>query len=83
MTRPKLLATAAILTALAVAPGLAQARSHLRHYHYGLPYEISYLHNYGPGVVPGTFAYYDGPSNSFCIQGAATYNGQGGRHPCF
>ena len=84
MIRPKLLATAAILTALAVAPGLAQARSHLRHYHYGLPYEISYLHNYGPGVVPGTFAYYDGPSTNACWQSSAAYIGQDHRrHPCF
>jgi hypothetical protein len=49
-----------------------------------LPYEISYLHNYGPGLVPGTFAYYDGPSTVACSQSAATYLGQDGRrHPCF
>ena len=86
MTLPRLFAAAVILSALALAPGLAQARTHHHHHHgwlYGLPYEISYLHNCGPGPLPGTFAYYDGPSNNFCIQGAATYNGQGGRHPCF
>jgi hypothetical protein len=49
-----------------------------------LPYEISYLHNYGPGLVPGTFAYYDGPSTVACWQSAATYLGQDRRrHPCF
>jgi hypothetical protein len=85
MTGLKLLAAAAILTALAVAPGLAQARSHVRHYHHWmLPYEISYLHNYGPGLVPGTFAFYDGPSTNACWQSSAAYIGQDRRrHPCF
>ena len=76
---------AAGLAALATVTSSAEARRH-HHWHgyaYGLPYPISYSHNYGPGPEPGTFAYYDGPSNNFCIQGAATYNGQGGRHPCF
>ncbi len=78
---------AAMLAAL--APGLAEARTHhhYRHYHgwsYGLPYEISYNHNYGPGPLPSTFAYYDGPSTNHCFQGAATYLGQDRRrHPCF
>jgi hypothetical protein len=89
MTRLKLFSAAAILSALAMAPGLAQARIHHHHYYYpldfyGLPYEISYLHNYGPGPLPGTFAYYDGPSTVACFQGAATYLGQDRRrHPCF
>jgi len=48
-----------------------------------LPYPISYLHNYGPGPQPGTFAYYDGPSTNRCYQSAAAYIGQGGRHPCY
>ena len=86
MTGLKLFSAAAILAALAVAPSLAQARSHHR-YHvwpYRLPYEISYLHNYGPGPTPGTFAYYDGPSTVACLQGAAAYIGQDRRrHPCF
>ena len=51
---------------------------------YGLPYTISYLHNYGPGPEPGTFAYYDGPSTNLCAQGSATYLGQDHRrYPCF
>lgn len=87
MTKPKLFAAAAMLAALAVAPSLAQARSHHHHHRvspYRLPYEISYLHNYGPGLVPGTLAYYDGPSTVACWQSAATYVGQDGRrHPCF
>ena len=90
MTKPKLLAAAALLSVLAVALRLAQARSHYRHHHYAhhwryrLPYEISYLHNYGPGLVPGTFAYYDGPSTVHCAQSAANYLALDRRiHPCF
>jgi hypothetical protein len=86
MTKPKLLAAAAILSALALAPGVAQARTHhhqYRHHHVRLPYVISYNHNYGPGVRPGTLAYYDGPSTNACAQSAATYLGQDRRrHPC-
>ncbi len=86
MTHAKL-ATAAILSVLALAPGLAEARTHHHHRHhgypYGLPYAISYLHNYGPGLQPGTFAYYDGPATNFCAQGSAAYIGQKGRYPCF
>ena len=83
---------AALLSALALAsllaPGAAQARiHHHHHYHlhsYGLPYDISYLHNYGPGALPGTFAFYDGPSNNYCAQGSAAYIGQDRRkYPCF
>ena len=83
MTHLKL--AAAVLVALALAPGLAQARTHHHHgYPYWLPYEISYLHNYGPGPLPGTFAYYDGPSTNLCYQGSAAYLGQDHRrHPCF
>ena len=82
MTRLKLTSAAAILAALAAIPSEAQARQHV--HAYGLPYTISYNHNYGPGVVPGTFAYYDGPSTNFCAQGSATYRGQDHRrYPCF
>jgi len=85
MTRLKLLSAAALLSMLAVAPSLAaelrvhHARVHHVRAHYGLPYEISYLHNYGPGLQPGTFAYYDGPSTVHCVRSAAAYLGQDGR----
>ena len=89
MTRLKLLSAAALLSALAVAPSPAaelrvhHVRVHHVRYHQGLPYEISYLHNYGPGLLPGTFAYYDGPSTVHCAQSAAAYLGQDRRrHPC-
>ena len=83
MTKSKLVAAAAILTAMALAPDMAEARKHHRAYEL-LPYPVSYLHNYGPGPQPGTFAYYDGPSNNACRQSAATYRGQDGRrYPCF
>ena len=97
MTRPKV-AAAAILALVALAPTLAQARTHhhrhhhhYRHHHHHhhhvllhlLPYKISYLHNYGPGAIPGTFSYYDGPSTVHCAQSAAAYLGQDRRrHPC-
>jgi len=83
MTRLKLTLAMAVLAALAAIPSQAQARRHL-HAVYGLPYAISYSHNYGPGDVPGGFAYYDGPSTNFCAQGSAAYLGQDRRrHPCF
>ena len=93
------LTVGAMLALLALDPGLAQARAHhhyrhhhhhhYRHHHhhvrlYSLPYQISYLHNYGPGPLPETFAYYDGPSTVHCAQSAAAYLGQDRRkHPCF
>ena len=85
----KLFAVAALLFAIVAPPGVATARSHHRHheaysYRYGLPYPISYIHNYGPGVTPDAFAYYDGPATNHCYQGSAAYIGQDGqRHPCF
>jgi hypothetical protein len=89
MTRLKLFSAAALLSALAVAPsqaaefGVHHVRTHHVRYHYGLPYEISYVHNYGPGLQPGTFAYYDGPSTVACAQSAANYLGQDRRrYPC-
>jgi hypothetical protein len=82
MTRLKLLSAAAFLSALAVAPSLVQARTYL--HPYSLPYPISYNHNYGPGPLPGTLAYYDGPSTNACAWSAATYRGQDRRrYPCF
>ncbi len=86
MKYAKLVAAAALLIAAAFQPQAAEARRHHHHYgyHWGLPYPISYLHNYGPGLEPGTFAYYDGPSTNLCYRGSATYIGQDGRrHPCF
>lgn len=82
MNRLELACAAAILAALAAIPSQAQARRYM--HAYALPYAISYIHNYGPGPVPGTFAYYDGPSTNFCRQGSAAYLGQDGRrYPCF
>jgi hypothetical protein len=80
-----MLVAAALLTAATLLPNAAEARHHHNYYHYwGLPYPISYLHNYGPGLEPGTFAYYDGPSTNLCYRGSAAYIGQDGRrHPCF
>jgi hypothetical protein len=87
MTKAKFLIAAALLSVSALAPNLAEARHYRHHYyrHYwSLPYPISYLHNYGPGLLAGTFAYYDGPSTNHCYQGAAAYLGQDRRrHPCF
>jgi hypothetical protein len=88
MTKVTFFAAAAALAAVALAPTFAEAR-HYRHHHYHhnnwpLPYPISYLHNYGPGLTPGTFAFYDGPTSALCSQSAAAYRGQDGqRHPCF
>jgi len=90
MNTSKLFAAAIVLAAI-LSPGVAEAQHYHRHHysHYGYPdyltlaYPISYMHNYGPGPVPGTFAYYDGPTN-LCYQGSAAYIGQDGRrHPCF
>jgi hypothetical protein len=87
MSKLKLVAAVAALSAAILAPSLAEARVHHRYHRYyanPLPYPISYLHNYGPGVTAGTFAYYDGPSTNHCYQSAAAYVGQDGRrHPCY
>jgi hypothetical protein len=73
---------AALLCAAALAPSAALASGSYRTH--GLPYPISFLHNYGPGLEPGSFAYYDGPATIFCRQSAAAYFGQDHRrHPCF
>jgi len=82
MTKARFLVAAALLAAATLAPSLADAR-HYRHvsHHWPLPYQISYLHNYGPGPAPGSFAYYDGPSTNHCYQGAAGYIGQDRRRP--
>jgi hypothetical protein len=85
MKRMKLFAAAGLLAAVVIAPTLAEARHQHRYWRANpLPYPISYLHNYGPGPQPGTFAYYDGPSTILCRQGAAAYIGQDRqRHPCY
>jgi hypothetical protein len=85
MTKAKFFVAAALLATATLAPNLADARHNRHHLHnWGLPYPISYLHNYGPGLQPGSFAYYDGPSTILCRQGAAAYIGQDRRrHPCY
>lgn len=87
MSMLKLAAAVAALSAAILVPSLAEARGHHRHHRYHanpLPYPISYLHNYGPGITPGTFAFYDGPSTNHCYQSAAAYVGQDRRrHPCY
>ncbi|HLX14865.1 MAG TPA: hypothetical protein VKS24_06630 [Bradyrhizobium sp.] len=83
MTRLKFTFAMAVLATLATISSQVQARRYVHAYAYGLPYPISYSHNYGPGAQPGTFAYYDGPSTNSCAQGSATYRAQGGRYPCF
>jgi hypothetical protein len=84
--RAALIVSSAV-AALAVATP-ASAR-HLRHHHHHHVHRIhvslgiDYNHNYGPGLTPGTFAYYDGPLGLRCDQSAAAYRGQDGRpHPC-
>ena len=82
----KRLLAAALLCAAALAPTLVQARGYHRAHglFYGLPYPVSFEHNYGPGLEAGSFAYYDGPATVFCRQSAAAYLGQDRRrHPCF
>jgi hypothetical protein len=89
MRQSTLLAAALIVAAASLTPTLSEARSHHHRHHgthrfHGLPYPISFLHNYGPGPLPETFAYYDGPSTNHCYQGSAAYLGQDRRrHPCF
>jgi len=76
MIRLKFTAAAALLIALATIPDQAQAHRYHHGYGYRLPYPISYSHNYGPGPMPGTFAYYDGPSTNHCMQSSAAYRAQ-------
>jgi hypothetical protein len=90
-TPMKFLSAALILSTLIATPAFARHwkhRSHLQHESFvyaapGQPYRFDYNHNYGPGLQPGTFAYYDGPLRVRCDQSAAAYRGQNGRaHPC-
>jgi hypothetical protein len=79
MTKTIIVLTATLAAVLST--DLALARHHVRDY--GLPYPLSYNHNYGPSALPGAFAYYDGPATVHCAQSAATYVGQDNRrHPC-
>jgi hypothetical protein len=81
MAKLNLISAAVMLSAIAAAPAVAQAQTYVRVH---LPYPISYHHNYGPGLLPGTFAYYDGPSTIHCAQSAANYLGQDRRrYPCY
>src|SRR5205085_8514471 len=75
MTGSKWLAAALVSAVLGGAPIAAEAadyalrRHHHRHHHHVHRYHIqmfSYLHNYGPGPLPGTYAYYDGPTSVRC-----------------
>ena len=91
MTKLKFLGAAALVVTMIAAPIVAQAdeyvRRHHRHHHHYHRHHIawfSYIHNYGPGPFPGTWAYYDGPTSVRCKQSAAAYRGQDGRrYPCF
>jgi len=87
MIRLKILCAAIVVAATIAAPIAAQAdeyrRHHHRHHHRPHIAWFSYIHNYGPGPVPGTYAYYDGPTSVRCKQSAAAYRGQDGRrYPC-
>ena len=82
----KRLFAAALLCVAVLAPSLADAHRHHRAHgrHHGLPYPLSFQRNYGPGVAPVSFAYYDGPATTFCRRSAAAYLGQDRRrHPCY
>ncbi|MCL2715927.1 MAG: hypothetical protein FWD68_15465 [Alphaproteobacteria bacterium] len=70
------------LVALLATLSPADARHRHRHLQRDRAAQL-YLHNYGPGLQPGTIAYYDGPARH-CAQGAAAYRGQDRRrHPCY
>jgi hypothetical protein len=81
----KLLCTILLVSAALATPASARHLRHHHHHHHVKPsLGIDYSHNYGPGLLPGTFAYYDGPLAVRCDQSAAAYRGQDGRrHPCF
>ena len=91
----KLLSAALVVSALVATPAFAGHARHRHHHHHhvaqgpmyyaapGQPYRLSFSHNYGPGILPGTYAFYDGPLRVRCDQSAAAYRGQDGRaHPC-
>lgn len=77
----KILCAALVVSCILATP--ADARHRSRSHSHRLPYAISYIHNYGPGPWPGSYAFYDGPVSVRCRQSAAAYLGQDGRrHPC-
>jgi hypothetical protein len=84
MRKLQISVAAGLFVAAVLTSGLAEARHYHRYWRVvALPYEISFLHNYGPGPLPGTFAYYDGPATVKCYQSASSYIGQDRRrHPC-
>ena len=84
MTRLKFLGAAIVVAATIAGPIAAQADEYYRRHrhHHTVRHHIawfSYIHNYGPGPLPGTYAYYDGPTSARCKQSAAAYRGQDGR----
>ncbi|HEY0331732.1 MAG TPA: hypothetical protein VGC77_21875 [Rhodopseudomonas sp.] len=85
MTSLKLIGAVALLSVAVAAPALAGSHQHPRHHHRHHHHHAQdyYSHNYGPGIWPEPFAYYDGPLSALCKQSAAAYRGQDGRpHPC-
>jgi len=65
MTKAKFFVAAALLATATLAPGLADARHNRHHLHnWGLPYPISYLHNYGPGLQPSPTTTVPPPSSA-------------------
>jgi hypothetical protein len=85
MIRLKILCAAMVVAAMTAAPIAAQADEYYRRHHHHRHHIawFSYIHNYGPGPSPGTWAYYDGPTSVRCKQSAAAYRGQDGRrYPC-
>jgi hypothetical protein len=75
----KTLVGAGTILLMLAAPALARHRTHVDVDTGGM----NYLHNYGPGPLPGTVATYDGPLRANCKMGAAAYLGQDRRgHPC-
>ena len=73
--RPEDIAIAAKAADYAVRRHYHHHRHHHHAYRYNIPW-FSYLHNYGPGPLPNTWAYYDGPTSVRCKQSAAAYRGQ-------
>ena len=67
MTRLTFTLAITVLAAMAMLSDQAQARRYVQAYAYGLPYPISYDHNYGPGALPGTFADSDHGAGWGCL----------------